>query len=922
MASLISIGTGNLTTAGTWALVDATSLNDTEAANTALTTSYVASTATTPGAITIDGIAVKLASRAASPTGTISVNLRNTTGGADVAGTEVVLNVSDLPLADTTNRNGGWILFKFAAPVLLLAATNYAVQAKTSSSSQVNLFSTATTNWARMLRTTTTQAPVAGDNMHIMGEHTGAGTGNSFVVTMDSTAATDYGAASTSATTPALSISKRGTLTYGITASTNYILRLSGHLTVYASGTLNIGSSGSEMPRNSTAVLEFDCAADGDFGLFMKFGCTANIKGLSRSSGKDIVKCKLNTDEAVNSTSLGIDTDTGWLDNDEIIVASTTRTNTQTEKGALNGNAGASSLTVDGFAGAGGGLAAAHSGTSPVAAEIGLLTRNVKVRSVSSTAMSFANVQNGAVVDVTWTEFRYFGETAVHAGFTIDVAALGSCNFQYNSLYDCEDGGMKIQGNNSAMNVVVSNNIFYNLGSSNASAGITLSLAGAGAIFSDNLIMVIGGANSTTDGCVMVTEFSGSYTNNTIVSANGGGSGTTGLYLTAGSYKNITGTFSGNVIHSGARDGFSIGSAGNSGMLRGTLGSMTIYRNAGFGIRWNRYNTEVLTWDTWTLFGNTTSNFEVQTSFPYLVMRNCVFNSDASFTTTNNINVSGSGAFLFFEAYLIACSLSTTTAATNDINASAAGVCLRVHAFATTFAATNEFTSFTTNPVDSSFIRSQKHDASLANTKTQMLEGVVAAEATIVKVATGYSWKMTPGHATRKLVFPGPGPFDTLKAAVNASSLVTVKVWVLKNAAYAGSAARLVLVGGVIAGIASDVVASYSKTQKAITAASNASPIVITSNSHGYANGDRVLIEGVIGNTAANGIWTVANQTANTFELSGSTGNGAYSSGGTINVFEELSVTGTPSDAGAVEFYVDCDGTAGSIYVDQVTITQ
>lgn len=72
----------------------------------------------------------------------------------------------------------------------------------------------------------------------------------------------------------------------------------------------------------------------------------------------------------------------------------------------------------------------------------------------------------------------------------------------------------------------------------------------------------------------------------------------------------------------------------------------------------------------------------------------------------------------------------------------------------------------------------------------------------------------------------------------------------------------------------------YNRTG-AITAASNATPIVITSNAHGLANGDTVSISGVLGNTAANGNFAIANVTANTFELVGSAGNGAYTSGGT-----------------------------------------
>ena len=69
-----------------------------------------------------------------------------------------------------------------------------------------------------------------------------------------------------------------------------------------------------------------------------------------------------------------------------------------------------------------------------------------------------------------------------------------------------------------------------------------------------------------------------------------------------------------------------------------------------------------------------------------------------------------------------------------------------------------------------------------------------------------------------------------------------------------------------------------------VTAATNAAPIVITSTSHGLTTGQRVTISGVLGNTAANGTFNVTKVNANTFSLDGSTGNGAYTSGGTWNV--------------------------------------
>lgn len=69
---------------------------------------------------------------------------------------------------------------------------------------------------------------------------------------------------------------------------------------------------------------------------------------------------------------------------------------------------------------------------------------------------------------------------------------------------------------------------------------------------------------------------------------------------------------------------------------------------------------------------------------------------------------------------------------------------------------------------------------------------------------------------------------------------------------------------------------------KAITGATNAAPIVITSTGHGFATGDRVAIGAVGGNTAANGNHTITVIDVNTFSLDGSTGNGVYTSGGWV----------------------------------------
>lgn len=76
-----------------------------------------------------------------------------------------------------------------------------------------------------------------------------------------------------------------------------------------------------------------------------------------------------------------------------------------------------------------------------------------------------------------------------------------------------------------------------------------------------------------------------------------------------------------------------------------------------------------------------------------------------------------------------------------------------------------------------------------------------------------------------------------------------------------------------------------------ITAASNATPIIITTlNVHGLSSGDQVTISDVTGNTATNGTFIITVTGLQTFSLNGSSGNGAYINGGTYVSVQGLDV--------------------------------
>ena len=555
MALLAAIATGNAGDAATWGEVDATSYLATETA-CALTTSYVTQTVGglfTPGAITIDGIGVKLAVRT-GVIGTISVALEQ--AGSTVAGTEVAINCSDLPVATTADLSGGWIFFKFASPVLLTAATAYGVRAKTSSSTQVSLFGTATTNLSRFLRTTTTQAPVAGDEMIIAKVWTAAATGTAVTVTWNITASTDFGSSPTAANsliTPGIAICNGGTLSCGTTAATAYVMTMSNSIIVYSGGTLNFGTSGTPVPSGSSFTLTFDCGANVDYGLVVRNLGTWNAygtKGFTSSPSNHYTL--LTADEAVGQTVIGsVGDTTGWGANDEVFFSSTTQTASQAQhcKIATIDSSTAFTLTTSGTLTTGdtpANLAVAKAGVvdaqgNDVRCEIGNLTRNVVIRGASVTLQSYINISGTALVNISKAEFYWLGSATstkqgIYAGTTTGTFVMTLCslhNFEVNGSV-----GVYLAAATGGGTITVTKNVIYltaNWVTTTTTTGTwtitynlmcrataqAVTLGDIGGVFANNVMT--GQAGSSANVC-RITEINGAigtFDSNTIRCGNG-----------------------------------------------------------------------------------------------------------------------------------------------------------------------------------------------------------------------------------------------------------------------------------------------------------------------------------------------------------------------------------------------------------------
>jgi hypothetical protein len=415
MATRCACANGNFTAAATWALIEPISYLDTQATETIPGTTYNPSASFTPGAVIVDAILIKLATRLNNASN-YTTSVRLATGGVLVAGTEITINGFDMPpsypntgAGSISDRDaGGWVLFKFPAPVTLLAATAYTVDVKCGAGfSHYTYYASASFNWARALRTTTTGAPAAGDDLIIVQEYTGPGTKNLLSVNMDSTTATDYGSARTSYAQAAVAICKGGTLNFDPTI--NSLLQLSGQLSIYSGGTLSIGTVATPIPTNKTATLQFDCAANGQFGLIAKVGSSVIFQGSPRTPGKNITWTKLTSNIAVAVTTANVANDTGWLAGDEIVMPSTSRVYTEVDRRTLSANAASGAIQWTA------GTTYAHLGTSPAQGEAGLLTRNVTFRSAQTAfgTFFFCGTYNiipvATVINLAWTAFRYMG---------------------------------------------------------------------------------------------------------------------------------------------------------------------------------------------------------------------------------------------------------------------------------------------------------------------------------------------------------------------------------------------------------------------------------------------------------------------------------------------------------------------------------
>ena len=815
-----AIGTGgNLTTAATWGTIDALGSVDSEAGTLTITTSTSTHIASSIGArvVTTDGVYLKISSKVSS--GTFTVVWRNLSTSTDV--TSVTVNVADLP------RNG-WCFFKWSSSQTTNGTDVYSVRVTCSVASQVILYRATfgAQEFTRLFRTTTTAAPAAAGQMIICKELTGAGTDNgTCTVTMDNTAATVFG--DTSSYSDAIGVGHGGVLDWGTTASTNYLLTVSGLITIWDGGTWNRGTSGTRMPSTSTAVLKLSVAINVDSGFRVPDAAVATVNdygtvitttgtlmtvsrgGYVTTSGTAVTRVSgqsftgLTGTIVINSvsytissvtnssllvltgsagnqsspvtfthpgtaTTLTVASTSGWAANDLLGIASTSRSANNCEQVTISSVDSATQVTLSSA------LTWQHSGDSPTQAEVIHLTRNVRTEGTSTSLQGYVYYGTTGIVNDSYCSFRYLGSnTTGKRGINV-MTTTGS----YTAVGCTVTDG-----------VVSGSSAWYISGSTVNNISITYCSTYTINTYPLN-VPATSGTNITVSYFIaMVSTSAGlnladvgiTLTNLTVV-----GCASSGAIAVAES-ATVTGTISNLTAHSNNNTGITV-----SGINFGTLTNLTAWRNGSTGFDNN--GNAIFTVDGLTTFGNSGNSIS-SASGAEIVFIDVVSSGDIVFSTSQGFTANG---FMTFYNSTFGVAAGIKTAHSLDVYVAYVNVSTRTMFVNCILASATEVSGQSSMPPNS-FIYSQNHDQA-GGVRRWGKYGTANLDTVTYRTASP-SQTLTPNNASGKLVSD-----DTQPIVIDNGQTATVTVYVYKSAAYNGNQPRLIVRRNDAIGITSDTV--------------------------------------------------------------------------------------------------------------------
>lgn len=804
MATLVSCATGNMSSSSTWKTLSEVTNGyiDSLSASFNVSSSISESESFILGATAVDAVLIKIAATSSTtPTGTFTVTLRNVSLGSDAA--SVTINASALHA-----KAEGWIVCKFSSSHTPSGAHLYSVRVNRSvtdsSSNRITLYASTidfinnARYMSRAVRLTTTAAPASGDKLIVAGEFTGSSSTNSFTVTMNMTTAGSVvygglqGTNSYGGTygNQGLTINDKGTMTFGTTAATNYLLEVQNGIGVFAGGILNVGTSGTPMPSSSTGVIKLFTTTTVDYGLEVRRSGEMNGFGATKTSWTH-----LTSDAAATDTVIEVTSTSGWQAGDVLCFAPTSRTYTESEHKTILSVDSATQVTLTA------GLTNAHSGTSPTQAEVGNLTRNVKIRATdTSTMFSYFTVYNYSDTDLDQVEFFRLGSgTSLKRGIEVRTANVpGSSNFTMTNCSAHEftaTNASGIYGDISIGHVHVENCVFYNI---------------YGPSINIEYPNVQGSLDRVIDSCLVI-KTTGSH--GILI----GAVETIADNVVAGAFSNgfhFFSFFSGvefsssNIVTSGliAHSNNGIGINLESPTLYGSeFTNCTAYRNNGAGFE---IDDEVQrgVYDTITLFGNNGTNLSLKGVLCSTFI-DVVCDSDAAFGTDTGLNIGRAPGRFMNHVIFENCTFGATEPHdSEDINWEAAQFASLI--FKDCLFDSSTFLTGQTGMTKGSYLASQRHNQTDGEHVTYKKYGTLSTDSTIFSGAAP-SLRITPNNASNKVNSLGPKGGFFAKALNGQAPVASIKVRLSETGdgeEYNGNFPRLIVKKNVNVGINSDTV--------------------------------------------------------------------------------------------------------------------
>lgn len=824
MANLISCATGSFTTATTWKVCSAvgSAYLDSDAGGTALSTSYQYSSTFVPAATDIDGVAVKVSARAGT-TGSIDLILENHTSAGTRVGSQKI-NVSDVDAGAN-----GWYFFKFGSVVSPNGTDSYKVGLRAEAASQVTFTTNGTAaNWCRMVRLITTQAPASGDQLNIMGEWTGLATKTDITVTMDNTATTSFGPTVSGGPPQGMSISKGGTLTNEVKASTNYKLYWKGIFGIYGGGALNIGTVATPLPSTSTATYYMDSASNVDTGLVAYPGGTVTIQGATKTSlstlltvsvggycttsgtavtavagnsqpftgltGTIVINAVSYTISSVTdathliltgtagtqstpvkwthagtATNITVGSTTDWANGDTLAFASTSRTPGDAESQTIASIGGATTAVLNTA------LAYTHMGEAPTQCEVVNLTRNILITGASATLQGYVYFQTTSTIDIDYAEFKWLGSaTTLKRGLNV-TTTTGSFNMQYSSMHDFIVTGScgLFSSSSTASNITFSNNVLYNIDTNHINIAST-----TGTITITNNVGIKNTAASTI--MCSLSEVDGmTCTGNNFNSSVYIGFQFFQAQATALSINN-------NTAHSCSQYGFSLSGVG----LTGSFTNLTSWRTSGTGLDVTADMGNIYI-GSHISFGDTTSNISVNGA---VTLDNCIYNADTCFSTTTAITSTSGGNFIALNCNIG--SVNGIKTAQTNIVSGASNYFYLGKLINCKLNTSMTFMGTQTGTSEKSEVNYQRVNETNGDHRTYRREGTIFSDTTFGR-GDSYSEKLVPNSAYRLRS-------SEKYVAVGSGNTISISTYTYPSLNYNGSSIRLVLMENRALGIGSN----------------------------------------------------------------------------------------------------------------------